>query len=57
MAELAKDLDFDFDGGMFQNLHGLYPIEEATEIYLIWEKNFMFYATVSEVFQIRIGTE
>lgn len=55
MAKLTKDLDFGFDSGEFQNLHGLYPIEQASEMYLIWEQNFIFYATVCEVFQIKIG--
>jgi hypothetical protein len=54
-AELAKDLDFDFDfdSGVFQNLHGIYPIEQATEIYMIWEMNFMCYADDMKVFTIQ----
>lgn len=42
-AELAKDLDFDFQAGVFQNLHGLFPIEVALYIYQIWEGNFLHY--------------
>lgn len=50
MAELAKELDFDFDAGVFQNLFGTYPIEQAIEMFQIWETNFVFYETVSKVF-------
>ena len=53
MAELAKDLDFDFDAGVFQNLFGTYPIEQALEIFQVWENNFVYYAMVSEVFTIQ----
>jgi hypothetical protein len=52
MAELAKDLDFDFDAGVFQNLFGTYPIEQAIEMFQIWESNFVYYAMVSKVFTI-----
>jgi hypothetical protein len=38
-AELAKDLDFDFQAGVFQNLFGVFPIEQATDMYQIWEGN------------------
>jgi len=54
MAELAKDLDFDFDAGVFQNLFGTYPIEQAIEVFQVWESNFVYYAMVSEVFTIKI---
>ncbi len=53
MAELAKDLDFDFDAGVFQNLFGTYPIEQAIEIFQVWESNFVYYAMVSGVFTIQ----
>lgn len=53
MAELAKELDFDFDAGVFQNLFGTYPIEQAIEMFQIWETNFVFYAMVSRVFTIQ----
>lgn len=53
MAELAKDLDFDFDAGVFQNLFGTYPIEQAIEMFQIWENNFIYYAMVSKVFTIQ----
>jgi hypothetical protein len=53
MAELAKDLDFDFQKGVFQNLFGKYPIEQAIEIFQVWESNFVYYAMVSKVFNIQ----
>ena len=36
-AELAKELDFDFQAGVFQNLFGIFPIEQTTDMYQIWE--------------------
>ena len=57
MAELAKDQDVSFSDGLYQNLFGLFPIEQATEVYQTWEANFLFYATVSKVFKISFTTE
>lgn len=57
MAELAKDLDFDFQAGVFQNLHGVYPIEQAVEMYQLWEQNFIYYATTSKVFEITVSID
>jgi hypothetical protein len=54
IAELAKDLDFDFQAGIFQNLFGTYPIEQAIEMFQIWENNFVFYTTISKVFSINV---
>ncbi len=53
MAEFAKDLDFDFSAGVFQNLFGTYPIEQAIEMFQVWENNFTYYAMVSKVFTIQ----
>lgn len=39
-AELVKDLDFDFGAGVFQTQYGCYRIEEASDIYPVWEQNF-----------------
>jgi len=36
-AELTKELDFDFQAGVFQNLFGIFPIEQTTDVYQIWE--------------------
>mgnify|MGYP002700406789 CR=1 FL=1 len=55
-AELAKDLDFDFQSGLIQNLFGTYPIEQAIEMFQIWESNFVYYAMVSKLFIIKYTT-
>ncbi|AEF04881.1 DUF2787 family protein [Alteromonas naphthalenivorans] len=52
-AELAKDLDFDFQAGVFQNLFGVFPIETAWDIYQIWEGNFLHYWQELGVFTIK----
>ena len=57
MAELAKDLDWCFTSGVFQNLFGTYPIEQAIEMFQIWETNFVYYAMISKVFEISFTTE
>ena len=51
-AELAKDLDFDFQAGVFQNLFGVFPIEQATDMYQIWESNFLHYWQEMDVFTL-----
>jgi len=56
-AELAKDLDFDFQAGVFQNLFGVFPIEQATDMYQIWEGNFLHYWQVLKVFFIQISSD
>lgn len=55
-AELTKDLDFDFQAGVFQNLFGVFPIEQATDIYQIWEGNFLYYWLELEAFKVSIST-
>lgn len=57
MAELAKDLDFDFGCGVFQNQIGVYPLEETYDIYPVWELNFLSYCTILKVFKIEISAE
>ena len=57
MAELAKELDFSFSDGVFQNLFGTFPIEQAVDIYQTWEANFLFYATVNQVFTLSFSTD
>jgi hypothetical protein len=42
-VELAKDLDFDFQAGVFQTLYGYYRIEEGLDIYPVSEGNFCRY--------------
>lgn len=54
-VELAKDLDFDFQAGVFQTLYGYYRIEEGIDIYSVWEQNFLQYWITFEVFEIEIS--
>lgn len=51
-VELAKDLDFDFQAGVFQTLYGYYRIEEGLDIYNVWEENFINYWQDFEVFEL-----
>ena len=54
-AELTKELDFDFQSGVFQNLFGVFPIEQATDMYQIWEGNFLYYYLELEAFTVSIS--
>ena len=54
MAELAKDLDFDFSAGIFQQITSCYPIEQASELFLVWQQNFCAYYH-SDVYQVSIS--
>jgi len=53
-VELAKDLDFDFQAGVFQNLFGVFPIEQAVDMYQIWEGNFLHYWQMLSPYEIVI---
>lgn len=55
-AELAKELDFDFQAGVFQNLFGIFPIEQAIDIYPIWEGNFFYYWLKIKSLQVQSST-
>jgi hypothetical protein len=54
-TELAKDLDFDFQAGVFQTLYGYYRIEGGLDIYSVWEHNFLQYWIRFEVFDIEVS--
>ncbi len=54
-AELTKELDFDFQSGVFQNLFGVFPIEQATDMFQIWEGNFLYYYLELEAFTVSIS--
>lgn len=54
-AELTKELDFDFQSGVFQNLFGVFPIEQATDMFRIWEGNFLYYYLELEAFTVSIS--
>jgi len=55
--ELVKELDFDFSCGVFQSISGLLVIEAATELYPIWEQNFLCYWQEMDVFNVSISTD
>ncbi|TVL16333.1 DUF2787 family protein [Shewanella algae] len=55
--ELAKELDFDFDCKVFQNMVGVYSIKSAVEIYQVWESNFLSYWLEMDVFTVTISPE
>jgi len=42
-AELVKELDFDFSLGLLQQFGREFPIEQAYELFPIWQKNFCAY--------------
>ncbi|MCL1096168.1 MULTISPECIES: DUF2787 family protein [Shewanella] len=56
-AELTKELDFDFDSGIFQNALGIKPIEQASEIHPIWEQNFLAYSLGIKAYQVEVTPE
>lgn len=55
-AELAKELDFDFQAGVFKNLFGIFPIEQSTDMYQIWESNFLYYWQTMHVYKINVSS-
>ena len=55
MAELCKEIDFDFEQGVFQQNHGIYPIDSGRELFRIWQSNFIFYFN-SDVFDVSVNT-
>ncbi|RTR31665.1 DUF2787 family protein [Shewanella atlantica] len=57
MAELTKELDFDFDNGIFQHLMRATPLEQAREIHPIWEQNFLAYSLGIKAYQVEVTTE
>jgi len=42
-CELAKEIDFDFSLGLFQQLGIEYPICKGKELFRLWERNFTAY--------------
>lgn len=55
-AELVKDLDFDFGAGVFQTQYGYYRIEEASDIYPVWEQNFCVYLEIQNSLTCQVST-
>ena len=42
-AELAKEVDFDFDCGLLQHFGHEYPIAQGAELFELWQSNFISY--------------
>ncbi len=55
MAELDKDIDFDFSSGIFQYMGGIYPIEQGLELFEVCQQNFCAYYEMG-VFEVEIST-
>lgn len=43
MAELVKEVDFDFSAGVFQHFDRIYAIECGLELFQVWQQNFCHY--------------
>ena len=56
MPELAKELDFDFSAGILEQMGRCYPIENAYELFPIWQQNFMAYYQ-NGVFDVSISCD
>ena len=52
-AELAKELDFDFSLGLFQQMGRDFPIQEGRSLFRIWQSNFCSYYE-SGVFSVEV---
>lgn len=42
-AELVKELDFDFSGGVFQQMGTVFPIRQGAGLFKMWQSNFCSY--------------
>ena len=51
--ELAKNLDFDFDYGVFQQFGRDYPIEQGKTIFALWQRNFIAYYRM-EIYDVSV---
>jgi hypothetical protein len=51
--ELVKEIDFDFSAGIFGHMGRDHPIEMGTELYQIWEDNFVEYHRMG-VYQVTV---
>ena len=53
-AELVKELDFDFGYGVLQQFGREYPLEQAAEIFAMWQTNFVSYHGMG-VYRVTVG--
>ena len=54
-AELAKELDFDFELKLFLQCGHEYSINQATEIYQLWQANFCSYYAMG-IYQVTVAS-
>jgi hypothetical protein len=54
-VELAKELDFDFSCGLFQQYGMDYPIAKGRELFDLWQQNFCSYVAMG-LFQISVSS-
>ena len=52
--ELVKEVDFDFQSGIFGHMGKIYPIESGSELYKLWESNFIEYYQMG-VFSVEVS--
>ena len=53
-AELAKELDFDFENQVFQQMGRDYPIKQGKGLFRTWQSNFCTYHE-SGVYQVSVS--
>jgi len=54
MVELVKELDFDFSNGLLEQMGRCYPIENAWELFPVFQQNFCAYYS-SNVFNVEVS--
>jgi len=52
-VDLVKELDFAFSAGVLEQMGMVYPIEQAWELFPIWQENFCIYYS-NHVFNVSI---
>ena len=56
MAELVKEIDFEFSSGICEHFGRCYPIEQCNELFDAWQQNFCAYYDMG-VFQVTASNE
>lgn len=56
MAELVKEIDFEFSSGICEHFGRCYPIEQCKELFDVWQQNFCAYYDMG-VFQVTASSE
>ncbi|MCK9608654.1 MAG: DUF2787 domain-containing protein [Methylomonas sp.] len=50
-AELDREIDFDFERGVFQHMGREFPIERGASLFRIWQANFCSYVE-RQIFEV-----